>query len=153
MAAIGMIFQLDTEDDSGQIMFAQGEKRSFVMDEWVDSENMPGIGQKVSFDYHDSKAQIKLAGEEAQITQAPNKPKQSPSKDETSSVAWLDSIDDYIDYFKDLGFNKAKDIENGSERNLSFRKLENGDPVEVVVTQIGSDITVVKTVNGKPTPL
>jgi hypothetical protein len=153
MARIGMIFRIDGDAGTGEIMFAEGEKRSFSMNEWADGVHTPSLGQKVSYEQDSSGVKISVASIDADITMAPQDPTKSTSQAGGSAIEGFTSIDDYINYFTDLGFNRAKDIQVGIERTVSFRKLHMGDPIEIIIKQRGTEITATQTVNGKVTPL
>ena len=58
-------------------------------------------------------------------------------------------LDEYIDQYKGMGYRQVKDINSEGSRTLAFRKLEMGEPMEVIIVQSGSDIDITKTVNGK----
>jgi len=61
----------------------------------------------------------------------------------------LTSVDEYINYFKDIGYKLAKDVDNGKVRSASLRRfLENGH-AEMIITSSDSNITVKTMVNGK----
>jgi len=146
MVYVGMIFQLDAEQGSGLIMFADGDKRAFGADDWVDSQNSPSIGAKVSYENSAKRVMIKAADAEDQITTAPV---EVSEEEEGSAQNALGSVDEYISHYTGMGFKLVKDMQEGISRTLAFRKLEMGEPVEVIIKQTGSKIDVTKTVNGK----
>ena len=153
MTYIGMVFQFDGTQGSGQMMFAEGEKREFTADDWVDGQNIPAVGQKVSYAINNNRAEIKVAGGDAVITSVPPLVQQTASSDTPSESEGFSSLDEYISHYTGMGFRLVKDTGSDGLRSLSFRKLENGDPIELIVTECDSEITVAQTVNGKSVPI
>ena len=145
MVFIGMIFQFDSTQGAGLIMFSDGEKKAFSTNDWVDTENTPTVGQKVSYERSHNRVQIKMASQTDQITTTP--------EDETSKDNALEaftSIDEYCNHYIDMGFKLVKDVESDGSRTLSLRMFADGDPLEVIIKQSGSKISVTQKVNGKP---
>ena len=68
---------------------------------------------------------------------------------QSTGMEEFSSVDEHINYFTDKGFKLVKDTENYGSRTLTLRMYADGDPLEVIIKQVGSKITVVQTVNGK----
>lgn len=150
MFFIGMIYRYDSTQGIGTLMFLDGEKQEFKVQDWVDTLNEPSIGQKVSYESNQEGIKIKVASEEdiqkAQTQNEETSPKLSSQK--------LKNIDDYIEYFTEKGFKLAKDTTNADIRTLSFRYYlaSTGEFGEAIVKQNGSKIEVTQTLNGEAIP-
>ena len=152
MVYIGMIFQFDSTQGSGLIMLSDGGKKEFTTNEWVDDVNNPTIGQKISYESNGYQAKIKVASKKDEIKAASGK-ETVDSKEETSTQSAHQEFtcaEDAISYFTDMGFKLVKDTDTNGSRILTLRMFADGDPIEVIINQHGSQITVEKTVNGKP---
>jgi hypothetical protein len=68
MVSIGMIFQYDAELGSGLVMLSGGDQKTFNRTNWVDSDNEPSVGQKISYDDSGYSVQIKVANEDDKIS-------------------------------------------------------------------------------------
>lgn len=68
----------------------------------------------------------------------------------STTIGEFTSVDEYINYFTDMGFKLVKDTENYGLRTLSLRRYADGEPSEVIIKEVGSKINVTQTVNGKP---
>ena len=61
----------------------------------------------------------------------------------------LPSIDDHIQYFKDMGYKLASDSGDGEERKVSLRTYSMDDYGEVTISYPNSKINVTVMMNGK----
>ena len=59
------------------------------------------------------------------------------------------NIDECLNHFIERGFKLVKDTENYGSRTLSLRRYADGEPFEVIIKHVGTNISVVQTVNGK----
>lgn len=150
MIYIGMIFQFDSSEGTGLMMFAEGDKRAFTSSEWVDGENTPTVGQKVSYEISGDTVRIKVAGGSDTITAVPPEVKQSTQEETTTFTESFSSMEECAAHYTDMGFKLVKNLQGNALETITLRKLEMGEPIEVIVTQNGSSISVAKTVNGKP---
>ena len=147
MVSVGMIFQYDSEQGIGQIMFADGDKREFSSENWIDNANLPRVGQKVFYDNSNGQAEVKMASEEDQITPSP----EEATADEDHTGNWtteFDNIDDYISHYTSIGFKLAKDMTKDQTRTIALRKYTVEEFAEITVTQKGSEIHETRMLNG-----
>ncbi len=140
MVFIGMIFQYDSTQGTGLIMLSDGEKKEFSSSDWTDTVNSPNVGQKVSYENDDNRILIKLASQD-DIDKALKK--DEDSKEEKS-------LDDYLNYYVDMGFKLVKDEQSDSSRIVTLRSFTVEEYSEAIIKQTGSKVTVAQTLNGKP---
>lgn len=136
MMVIGMIFQYDSAQGEGLLMFSDGEKKEFSQSDWADTENTPAVGQKVSYVLESGSIQIKLANDK-DITKL--------SYDTKTKY----SMDDYIDYFTGQGFKLLTDTQDSGTRTVKFRIFKEDEHSEAIVQELDSKATVKLTRNGK----
>lgn len=146
MIYIGMIFQYDSDMGSGRIMLSDGEQGEFNRIDWIDSENMPAVGQKISYDTSGSHVKIRVATEE-------DKAKALLQEEEESAQAEkleFSDMDEAIKHFTDKGYKLLKDTQVDESRTASLRLYTTTDFGEASIIQKGSDIIINQTLNGKP---
>lgn len=152
MVNIGMIFQYDAELGSGLVMLSGGEQKTFNRTNWVDSDNEPTVGQKISYDDSSYLVQIKVANEEDKISanaveSEPEEVVKEPSPLE--HIKELETVDAYIEYYVEMGFKLVKDSGGDSVRTANLRVYTPEDYGEATITYDGSKLSVVQVVNGK----
>jgi hypothetical protein len=152
MVKIGMIFQYDAELGSGLVMLSGGEQKTFNRTNWVDSDNEPAVGQKISYDDSGYSAQIKVANEEDKISansveEKPEEVEEKPSPLEV--IKELDTVDAYIEYYVEMGFKLVKDSEDDNVRTVNLRLYTPDDYGEATITLEDSKLSVVQVINGK----
>ncbi|MFT5661266.1 MAG: hypothetical protein ACI9TV_001912 [Sulfurimonas sp.] len=198
MVSIGMIFQFNSDEESGLIMLSNGETKEFGARDWVDESNAPAVGLKISYEDNGYLRKIKVPSEEEinNISSNTNQNEDPTSftslkeyenhylnkkfvtvgktKDTlkmqkysiegeysvsisfkgdkpelTQDLHPLTSIDDHIQYFKDMGYKLASDSGNGEERKVSLRTYSMDDYGEVSISYPNSKINVTVMMNGK----
>lgn len=152
MVKIGMIFQYDAELGSGLVMLSGGEQKTFNRTNWVDSDNEPAVGQKISYDDSGYSVQIKVANEEDKISanSVEEKPKEVEEKPSPLEVIKeLETVDAYIEHYVEMGFKLVKDSEDDNVRTANLRLYTPDDYGEATITQDGSTLSVVLVINGK----
>lgn len=153
----GMIFQYNSEMETGLIMLADGEKKNFSIHNWSDEATSPKIGLEVLYNASTDPVTIKAlsAQEKTKFVEEEKKAKAAPADPTISKEAAkeptpiFDTMQEYIDYYKDKGFNLARDSVNSGTRTASFRKYEMGDFEEVVLVETDVKISITKLLNGK----
>lgn len=145
MVHIGMIFQYDSTQEMGLVMITGGEKREFALHNWVDVQNQPEVGQKVTYDESSHPVKIKVANEDDKII--------VPCDDEkdNTKVEEFSDIDEAVKYFTDMGFKTLKEIKDDESRTVTLRLYTPTDYGEVTIKQSGSEISVKQIINGKTT--
>lgn len=146
MIYIGMIFQYDSNTGIGRIMLSDGEQGEFSNNDWIDSENIPTIGQKISYDNSGSRIKIRVATEEDQAKALLNEEVDITNTDKQEFT----NMDDCISYFIDKGYKLLKDTTDEQSRTLSLRLYTPTDFGEATIVDSGSEITVTQILNGKP---
>ncbi|MEN8303619.1 MAG: hypothetical protein ABFQ64_06090 [Campylobacterota bacterium] len=151
MIFIGMIYQYDSEQGTGLLMLTDGEKREFSINDWVDSANQPGMGQKISYEMDANRVKIKVATEE-DIERASAQQEEVVEEEIVSSegMKQFSSLDESLEYFNGMGFKQIKDIPSENSRVLTLRKYTPSEYGEAIITERDSKITVELTLNGKP---
>lgn len=152
MIYIGMIFQYDGTQGKGLIMLTDGEKKEFTTDEWIDSENMPAVGQKISYKSSSSKVKIRVATQEdldmSLLPEAEQKSDEEEIKSDFDGVEPV-TVDDFINYFTSLGYKLIKDLKDETSRSITLRMYTPADYGEATINLNGSEMSVVQTLNGK----
>ncbi len=136
MIYIGMIFQYNTDNGTGLIMLSDGAQKTFTSDDWTDSENTPCVGQKIAYIENENAIQVRVACE-ADMNNKPEDKKEPKS------------VDEHLKHFINLGFKLIKDAQNNGTRVLTLRSFATGESEEVVIKEKASNISVVRTHNGK----
>ncbi|MEA3370665.1 MAG: hypothetical protein U9Q40_04935 [Campylobacterota bacterium] len=153
MIFIGMIYRYDTTQGIGDLMLPDGEKREFSAKEWTDSLNAPSVGQKIAYEQKPDTLYIRVATEEdIKQAEAEKNAEKVPVKEETPAqdeTQQFTDIDECIQHFTNMGLKAIKDTQDGQTRTVSLRSYVMGDFAEAIITQSGSKITVVQTLNGK----
>lgn len=151
MIYIGMIFQYDQNSGSGLIMLSDGEKKEFSAAEWIDTQNTPAVAQKIAYVISGSNVQVRVATEEDIVTaasdQEPDVIEEEPTPEEDAVT--FDTIDEYIEYYTQMGFKLIKDTGDNESRNAALRFYVAGDFGEVTLKQNGSKINVTQMMNGQ----
>ena len=152
MVFTGMIFQFNSEEGRGLIMLSDGEQREFCTNDWIDTENMPAVGQKISYENGNNRIQIKVANEEDKIVVSSDEEKKSdPEEDNETDLIppQFTKVEDYINYYKDMGFKLVKDSGDDELRTVTLRLYTVTDYGEATIKQDGSKISVTQVLNGK----
>jgi hypothetical protein len=157
MTSTGLISQFDPNDGTGHIMFSDGEKFEFTLQEWKDREQAPMVGLKVAFSIHKGLAHIKIAAMDDEITESPDaalleQHSENDPFEEAQSNADLKSIDDFIQHYSPKGFKIARDTSNGLARTVSLRLFTPSEFAEIMITQTGDKISASYTLNGQSVP-
>ena len=152
MLFTGMIYQYDSSEGTGLLMLSDGEKKEFSSNEWIDSVNMPAVGQKISYESDANRIQIKVASEEDINRALAEKEKQSSKEENVSTdvTQQFASLDDYLNYFTNMGYKLTKDTVSDESRILTLRLYTPTDYGEAIIKQSGSKISIMQTLNGKP---
>lgn len=141
MVYMGMIFQYDKDESRGLIMLSDGEKKEFGTQEWADRENSPKVGQKISYEEHNGRIEVKTASIDAKIVKEREKDKEISAK----SI----SVDEHIKELVEGGFKLVKDVADGTSRTVLLRLYTATDYGEATIEQNGSDIKISKVLNGE----
>lgn len=128
----GMIFQFNSDEGRGLIMLTDGQTKEFNASQWADENNMPSVGLKISYDESSNDVKIKMYDE------------LEGKKNLSFSTA-----DEYIQYFKESGFNLVKDTKDDESRTVTLRKFSIDEHSEVIIESRNDKTTVTRTVNGK----
>ena len=152
MIFTGMIYQYDNTQGTGLLMLSDGEKKEFSSNDWIDSVNMPAVGQKISYESNANRIQIKVASEEDINKALADKEKKSSKEENASTDATeqFTNLDDCLNYFTSMGYKLVKDTQSDESRNLTLRLYTPTNYGEAMVKQSGSKITITQTFNGKP---
>lgn len=137
MILTGMIFQYNVEQGIGLLMLSDGTQKEFNQKEWTDTANAPAVGQKIAYISNASKIEIRVATQEdisAPLLQ----------KEDTLSV------ESQLKHFIALGFKLVKESTASDTRTLILRSFANYESEEVVITQKGTKVSVMQSINGKP---
>jgi hypothetical protein len=134
------------------LCFLAVSKKTFNRTNWVDSDNEPAVGQKISYDDSGYSAQIKVANEEDKISansveEKPEEVEEKPSPLEV--IKELDTVDAYIEYYVEMGFKLVKDSEDDNVRTVNLRLYTPDDYGEATITLEDSKLSVVQVINGK----
>lgn len=152
MIKIGMIFQYDAELGAGLVMLSGGEQKTFNHTNWVDGDNEPAVGQKISYDDSSYFVQVKVANEEDKILANSVEDKAKEVESEPSPltiIKELETVDAYIEYYVAMKFKLVKDNEDDGVRTVNLRLYTPDDYGEVTITQDGVTLHVVQVINGK----
>ena len=147
MIATGMIYQYDTAQGIGLIMLTDGETKQFSKHYWVDTDNEPAVGQKISYEDNYGHVQIKIASEE--LSAAESSTEDEKVAQEEDAAGQFSTVEDFITYYTDSGFKLVSDNEDGESRTITFRLYTPTDYGEATIKKIGSEITVMQVLNGK----
>ncbi len=147
MISIGMIFQYNEDLSSGLIMLTDGEQRDFNIRNWVDTENSPKVGLKISYEENPAQIKIRAVTKEDEERALLNDEEQEEEEVDISKL--YSTVDEYIEHYKKLGFKLASDSQTGSVRTVTFRIYTPEDYGEATVEQNGSQINVTQILNGK----
>jgi len=152
MISIGMIFQYDETLGSGLVMLSGGEQKTFNRTNWVDNDNEPSIGQKISYEDLGYQVQIKVANEDDKISATADEEKPKEVQEESGpdfSIKEFDTVDEYVDYYIDMGFKLVSDKQEDNLRTANLRVYTPTDYGEATIKQDSSKISVVQVINGK----
>jgi len=151
MLYVGMIFQYDTTQKSGLLMLSDGEKKNFNITQWVDKENSPAVGQKISYREKKTHVEIQVATEADEAEAAsPQEPESSAEEDAKEFVvAEYETVDEYINYYTSIGFKLVKDTKDGSDRIVTLRFYTPEDYGETIIKEDTSKISLKQTMNGQ----
>jgi hypothetical protein len=157
MTSIGLISQFDNDSDTGNIIFKDGNKFEFTLQDWKDRANAPIVGLKVSFTIHKGLIHIKMAEETDEISDSPDtsllEPQLTGDPYELSqSNSDLKSIDDFIEHYTPKGFKVTHDINNGLARTISLRMFTASEFAQITVTQSDDKISASYELNGQSVP-
>lgn len=147
MISTGMIFQYDSTQGIGLIMLSDGETKQFSKHYWVDTENEPAIGQKISYEDNYGHVQIKTANEE--VTAVASSTEDDEATQEEDAAGQFSTVEDVITYYTDSGFKLVSDSEDGESRTITLRLYTPTDYGEATIKKIGSEISVMQVLNGK----
>lgn len=146
MVYIGMIFQCDSEQKSGVIMYSDGKQEVFNSTHWLDTEVLPKVGQKVSFEYTHSSIQIKPVNQDEIITTSPE---ENVIEDQEGHEP--KTLNDYIEHYTNMGFKLVPKPKNKDLDTTILRLYTASDYGEAVIKVNGSGIVVTQTINGETT--
>lgn len=150
--SIGMIFQYNENDKVGQLMFADGVKLDFSMANWKDTENLPSIGKKISCVNINGFLEMKMADQGDQIGDSPQTQENSVKEIEEEpkeTQEKLSSVDAYIDYYTQQGFNLIKNKEENGVRTATLRFYTPRDYGDVEIKEQNGQINVKQNMNGE----
>ena len=150
MISTGMIFQFNSDQGMGLIMLSDGETKEFGTHFWIDTENEPAVGQKISYEDNYGIIKIKVLSEEVQPISSSEGINIDNEEDETDDgIKKFSNIDDCISYYIDSGFKLVSDTEEGESRTINLRLYTPTDYGEATIKKVGSEITVFQILNGK----
>ncbi len=152
MANIGVILEYDADLGAGLIKLSSGEEKTFNRTNWIDSDNQPSVGRKVSYHDHGYFVEVKVANDEDgalanSVEDEPNEVEVKPSPLE--SIKELESVDAYVEHYMDNGFKLLDDSDNDNVRTVSLRLYTPNDYGEAKISYDGSKLSVVQVINGK----
>jgi len=133
MNMTGMIFQFNSDDGRGLIMLSDGETKEFSINQWIDTNKSPTVGLKIFYDMKTNKVSSEMHKEET----------------EEANALSFGNVEEYIEHFKEDGFNLVKDFEDEEVRTITFRKYAIDEPLEIIIRVKKGEITVTYMVNGK----
>jgi len=146
----GMIFQYDTNSKSGLLMLSNGEKKEFNATHWVDKQNQAAVGLKISYEQNAETLKVKVATQEDEQRALQEKEQGlEPQNEQDSSGDEFKNMEEYIAYFKDLGYRLVKDIQGDDSRDVELRIYTAEEYGDATIKQKGSKISVTQTLNGK----
>lgn len=141
MQYVGMIVRWDGHE--GEIMFSDGNKCHFDTSHLKNCTELI-IGTKAVYDIVDTRVTIFQSDENPEITTAPPQQKDLSKQQENDKK----DIEVYKTALTQQGFKQLRDRIKGTQTILTFRKLEDGVPHEVIIEQDAEDFSVFYTVNG-----
>lgn len=148
MISTGMIFQFNSDQGIGLIMLSDGETKEFGTHFWVDTENEPAVGQKISYEDSYGRIQIKVLREEVASVSSSDED-DSVKEEIDTDVVNFSNIDDCISYYTDSGFKLVSDNQEGETRTINLRLYTPTDYGEATIKKVGSEISVHQILNGK----
>ena len=147
MIYLGMIFQYDEATSTGLIMLNDGEQGKFSSFDWIDTENIPSVGQKISYENSNGRIKIRVATQEDKDRALLDEEKESDAVEDPTEH--FTNIDEYIKYFTEIGYKIIKDAKDDQVRKLSLRLYTPTDFGEATIVENGSEISVTQILNGK----
>ncbi len=151
MANIGVILEYDADLGAGLIRLSSGEQKTFNRTNWIDTDNQPSVGRKVSYHDHGYFVEVKVANEEGEALA--NSVEDEPNVVEEVSaltvIKALKSVDAYVEHYMDNGFKLLDDSDNDNVRTVSLRLYTPNDYGEAKISYDGSKLSVVQVINGK----
>lgn len=136
----GMIFQFNSEQGTGLIMFSDGEQKEFSTDEWVDESNMPSVGLKILYEDSDDLIKIKVLSEEdiKKISSA-----KKPKEEELTNFS---SLEEFQTYFSDKGFDIIKNTDEPTDKQLTMGRLSDEGVQSVSISFVNSKSELTKNI-------
>lgn len=152
MVYVGMIFQYDSTQEMGSIMYSDGVMREFNASNWIDTLNVPTVGQKVSCENTPNRMKVKLANQDEDITISPEELIINENESLTISEE-LSTLDEYVDYYTKKGFKLVKRPKVNQGDTVTLRMFTENDHCEVIIKNNGSELSVTESINGQTTTL
>lgn len=146
MIFIGMIYQYDSNKDTGLIMLSDGQNKEFTLKEWEDVENRPTVGQKIAYEDSGDGFKVRVATQEDIENIQVEEEKESSNESVSENI----TIEEHLNKFTSIGFKLVKETSNDNTRTLLLRSFATGESEEIIITQIGAEVTITQTLNGKP---
>ena len=140
MILIGMIFQLDKSNARGMIMFTDGQTREFSLENWVDTQNEPKVGQKISYVDKAGHIEIQVAAQEDELL---------AKEAQKESAQNIRDFDARLARFVSEGFKLVKQTGEIGSRNAILRLYTSTDYGEVNLREEGAEVAVAQSMNGK----
>ncbi|MDF1880733.1 hypothetical protein JHD50_05340 [Sulfurimonas sp. MAG313] len=152
MLYTGMIFQFNEEEGSGLIMLADGQKKEFSTKDWIDTSTQASVGQKIAYIESSGGIQIKVLTKEDELLSKENAHEKETTKDSSKQEPEkevFESVDEYINHFKENGFKLVNDFSDENSRRAILRKFSVDKHEEVKIQLSQGDISLMKSLNGK----
>ena len=143
MIESGMIFQYDRAEQVGMLMLSNGTSKEFSIENWVDTQNEPFVGQKISYVMNGGSAEVWVEGSQRSESQAES------SGESQESVNEIGDMNAHIEYFSSMGFNLVKDTLEAGLRTVNMRYYRNGEFGEVTIKESGGKISFTQSQNGQ----
>jgi hypothetical protein len=117
---------------------------------------MPSVGLEILYESSDNLTKIKVPSEEEKNaiknkTAAGNQTEKEESNRgiEAEDISGLNTIDEHINYFKDIGYRLINDSESDGARNATLRRYAMDEHSEVIIQSSDLNVSVTQTINGK----
>ena len=143
MIESGMIFQYDRAEQVGMLMLSDGTSKEFSIDNWVDTQNEPFVGQKISYVMNSGSAEVWVEGSQRTESQVESNDEPQESENEIGDMSA------HIEYFSSMGFNLVKDRVQAGVRTVNMRYYRNGEFGEATIKEIGGKISFTQSQNGQ----
>lgn len=149
MISIGMIFQLDMSSAGGMIMFTDGQTQEFSLENWVDTQNEPKVGQKISYIVKAGHIKIQVTTKEDELLAKEPQQESVQEIPQSSDIQSIGDFDAHLVHFISEGFKLVKQMGEIGSRNATLRLYTSTDYGEVNLREEGTEVAVAQSMNGK----